>query len=409
MDYDVMILGGGIIGCALAYELSKYSLNIALIEKDYDIADDVAFINSSVVYDGVECEDNLAANLELNGNNLMEEIAKKFKIPFKRTGSLIIAQNDDEISNIENMYNKALQRGIKNIKLLTKDEVEKIEPNLNIDFKKALYSKNTASIAPFDLAISYGEVAFDNGVNFKLEEEVLEIQKLSKGYKIITNKNKFNCNIVINTTPDENFGIYSDTKRNYKKSNLNYLLIEKNSIKEFNNIVIKLGNNEDIKKVLAVPTVQGNMVFAVDAYEKINYKDTLGISLSILDEINEMDINNFYQFPYYDDSIVIDDSLIDKGYIKVIVNHYGQVTMTPYIAKIVTETIVNNIKCVLKKEFIDKRRDYYKFSELSLEERNKIIKMDKRYGKIICAGGPAGGLPPEQDKRNHGRPGQSYD
>ncbi len=162
-------------------------------------------------------------------------------------------------------------------------------------------------------------------------------------------------------------------------------MIEKNSIKEFNNIVVKLGNNENIKKILAVPTVQGSMVLAVDTYEKINYKNTLDVSALILDEINEMDINNFYQFPYYDDSIVIDDSLIDKGYIKVIVNHYGQVTMTPYIAKIVTDTIVSNIKCVLKKEFIDKRRDYYKFNELSLEERNKIINMDKRYGKIICA------------------------
>ncbi|WP_251862152.1 FAD-dependent oxidoreductase [Clostridium sp. Marseille-Q2269] len=385
MDYDVMILGGGIIGCALAYELSKYSLNIALIEKDYDIADDVAFINSSVVYDGVECENDLAAKLEMNGNKLMEQISKKFKIPFKRTGSLIIAKNDDEVAKIENMHKKALERGIKNIEILNKDEVEKIEPNLNMNLKKALYSKNTASIAPFDLAISYGEIAFDNGVNFKLEEQVLEIQKLSKGYRIITNKNKFNCNIVINTTPDENFGIYSDTKRNYKMSNFNYLLIEKNSIKEFNNIVMKLSDNENIKKILAVPTVQGNMVLAVDTYKKINYKDTLDISYTILDEINEMDINTFYQFPYYDDSIVIDDGLIDNGYIKVIINHYGQVTMTPYIAKIITETIVNNIKCVLKKEFIDKRRDYYKFNELSLEERNKIINMDKRYGKIICA------------------------
>ncbi len=115
------------------------------------------------MYDGVECEDDLAANLEFNGNKLIEGIAKKFKIPFKKTGSLVIAQNDNEVFNIENMYKKALKRGIKNIEVLTKDEVEKIEPNLNIDFKKALYSRNTASIAPFDLAISYGEIAFDNG------------------------------------------------------------------------------------------------------------------------------------------------------------------------------------------------------------------------------------------------------
>lgn len=84
MDYDVIILGGGIVGCAVSYELSKYNLNIALIEKDYDIADDVAFINSSVVYDGLECEDTLLAKLELMGNKLMPELASKFDIGFKK-------------------------------------------------------------------------------------------------------------------------------------------------------------------------------------------------------------------------------------------------------------------------------------------------------------------------------------
>ena len=83
MDYDVIILGGGIIGCAVAYELSKYSLNIALIEKDYDIADDVALVNSSVIYDGSECEDTLMAKLELSGNKQIWDIVKKFKVPFK--------------------------------------------------------------------------------------------------------------------------------------------------------------------------------------------------------------------------------------------------------------------------------------------------------------------------------------
>lgn len=384
MDYDVMILGGGIIGCSLAYELSKYSLNIALVEKDYDIADDVAFINSTIVYDGIESEDDLTAELEVKGNKLMEQISQKFHIPFKKIGSLIIAQTDEEVSKIENMYERALKRNIKNIYILNKEEISKIEPELNIDIKKALYSKNTMSIAPFDLAIAYAEIAFDNGVNFKLEEEVLKIEKLSKGYRVITNKNKFTCNIVLNTTPDENFDIDSNNRDNYNISNLNYFLFEKNHTQGFNNIIQKLQYKNTLKRILAVPTVQGSMVLVVDSYDKINYKDTLKYSSLLLNKTEEIDINTFYQFPYYDDNIIIDYSLIDKGYVKVMINHYAQVTITPYVSKMISEIVVNNINCVLKKDFIDKRREYYKFRDLSYEERQKVIAMDKRYGKIIC-------------------------
>ena len=88
MDYDVLILGGGIIGCAVAYEISKYNLNIAVIEKDYDIADDVALINTAMIYDGVESEDTLTSKLERMGNKMMDTITAKFNVPFKRCGSL---------------------------------------------------------------------------------------------------------------------------------------------------------------------------------------------------------------------------------------------------------------------------------------------------------------------------------
>ena len=76
MDYDVLILGGGIIGCAVAYELSKYNLNIAVIEKDFDIADDISFFNTSIVYDGCECKDNLISALEEMGNSMLSSITK---------------------------------------------------------------------------------------------------------------------------------------------------------------------------------------------------------------------------------------------------------------------------------------------------------------------------------------------
>ncbi|MCI2202798.1 (2Fe-2S)-binding protein, partial [Clostridium sp.] len=100
--------------------------------------------------------------------------------------------------------------------------------------------------------------------------------------------------------------------------------------------------------------------------------------------IDKNKISIFYKSKYYNDDLIIDDSLIDKGYIKVIEKNWGQITMSPAIARIVCETIVNNLNCVPKKDFIDRRREFYRFKDMSNEERNQLIKLNKKYGKIVC-------------------------
>ena len=108
MDYDILILGGGVIGCAVAYELSKYNFNIALIEKDYDIADDISFVNTSIVYDGSETSDDLVAKFEYIGNSIMEETCKKFNFPFKKIGALRVVNDDNGVRKLKEIYIFAL-------------------------------------------------------------------------------------------------------------------------------------------------------------------------------------------------------------------------------------------------------------------------------------------------------------
>ena len=122
MDYDVLILGGGIIGCSVAYELSKYNLNIAVIEKDYDIADDISLINTEIVYDGSECEDKFLSTIEHKGNSMLDEITSKFNVPFKRVGSIKIANENKAIDIIEGIYKRAKERNINDIYLMDKNE-----------------------------------------------------------------------------------------------------------------------------------------------------------------------------------------------------------------------------------------------------------------------------------------------
>ncbi len=186
MDYDILILGGGIIGCALAYELSKYNLNIAVLEKDYDIGSDTALINTATIYDGLESEDELSSKLIRKGNLMIEEYASKFNVPYKRCGSIYIAKDKEQEEFIDSMYKRAQKKKIEDVKLLEGEDIFKLEPSLDKDIKKILYIPNTGVLRSYDFALAYGEIAFDNGVKFKLEEEVESIEKLTKGFKVET-------------------------------------------------------------------------------------------------------------------------------------------------------------------------------------------------------------------------------
>ena len=389
MDYDVLVLGGGIIGCAAAYELSKYNLNIAVIEKEYDIADDISFVNTAIVYDGSETSNNVMSGLEYIGNILLEDLCSRFNVPFKRIGALRVVNDENGVLKLKEMYDRTVKRGIDGICLINGDEVKKIEPNINTDIKKGLYSKNVAIVAPYDLAIAYAEVASENGVNFRLEEEVLNIEKINRGFRVITNRNKFTCKVVINTIADE---IYINEKGVVKEKtseeeedsfkNMSYILVDSKYKNKLNNVVTQTFDKDTF--VVSTPVINGGSLIGVKSIEKTSLEDNLSYVGVMLKDLNKSIINNLFRESYDKDSIVVDDSEIDKGYISIIGTHYGKITLAPALAKMICDTLTNNLNCTLKKNFIDKRREFYRVRQMNREELNEAIKVDGRYGKIIC-------------------------
>ena len=389
MDYDVLVLGGGIIGCAAAYELSKYNLNIAVIEKEYDIADDISFVNTAIVYDGSETSNNVMSGLEYIGNTLLEDLCRRFNVPFKRIGALRVVNDENGVLKLKEMYDRTVKRGIDGVCLINGDEVKKIEPNINTDIKKGLYSKNVAIVAPYDLAIAYAEVASENGVNFRLEEEVLNIEKINKGFRVVTNRNKFTCKVVINTIADE---IYINEKGVVKEKNseaeedsfknMSYILVDSKYKNKLNNVVTQTFDKDTF--VVSTPVINGGSLIGVKSIEKTSLEDNLSYVGVMLKDLNKSIINNLFRESYDKDSIVVDDSEIDKGYISIIGTHYGKITLAPALAKMICDTLTNNLNCTLKKNFIDKRREFYRLRQMNREELNEAIKVDGRYGKIIC-------------------------
>ena len=365
------------------------NLNIAVIEKEYDIADDISFVNTAIVYDGSETSNNVMSGLEYIGNILLEDLCSRFNVPFKRIGALRVVNDENGVLKLKEMYDRTVKRGIDGICLINGDEVKKIEPNINTDIKKGLYSKNVAIVAPYDLAIAYAEVASENGVNFRLEEEVLNIEKINKGFRVVTNRNKFTCKVVINTIADE---IYINEKGVVKEKNseaeedsfknMSYILVDSKYKNKLNNVVTQTFDKDTF--VVSTPVINGGSLIGVKSIEKTSLEDNLSYVGVMLKDLNKSIINNLFRESYDKDSIVVDDSEIDKGYISIIGTHYGKITLAPALAKMICDTLTNNLNCTLKKNFIDKRREFYRVRQMNREELNEAIKVDGRYGKIIC-------------------------
>lgn len=382
MDYDILILGGGIIGCAIAYELSKFNLNISVIEKDYDICSDMPSINTESVYDGLECPDEVSSKLIRKGNLLMEQYVNRFKVPYKRCGTIYIARDESEAIKIDNMYKRAQRKNIEEVKLLVGDEILKYEPNIKGKITKALYIPNTGVVASYDLALAYGEIAFDNGVNFKLEEEVKSIEFISKGFKIKTNKNKFTSKIVIDTTGDSRLQFEDGyiSKENIDKY-MKYMIIDKKYDKLYSNILFNVSDNE---RIIVRPTIDNDTMAAYSRDENVSYDDVVKEINSLTGLIREKDIRMVRDWKFLNEPVNIQDNIIDTGYLRVNVNHYAIVTMAPALALNISKKVVDKLNCKLKKDFNDKRREYFKFKEMSNKERNDLIAVDNKYGNIIC-------------------------
>ncbi|MBU5486789.1 FAD-dependent oxidoreductase [Clostridium sp. MSJ-8] len=375
MDYDIIILGGGIAGCSIAYELSKYNFNIAVIERDSDIIDDISEVNASIIYDGSEAKEDTTALLEKEGIKLIKEACQKFYVRCKNVGLLRIATNDKEAKKIDYMYELAQDRKVEDVAIIEPNKIDNIDKALvNANIKKALYSKNVSVLNPYELAIAYGEVAADNGVNFRFDEEVINIERLNKGFNVTTNRKKFNCKVVIDT-------IYREEKDTVSNKWLTYLMIDNNVDYEFNSIV-QYKINDEIS-IYNIPAVDDINIIGIKSNHKLDRDEAIEYCKNIIRDINEKNIINIFN-EEYKDTMIIDYKNISSGYIKISGTNYSKMTLTPAFSKIISENIAKNLNAKKKKNFVDKRRELYRFKRMSDEEINDIIKVEPRYGNIVC-------------------------
>ena len=139
--YDVVVIGCGIVGAATAYELSKYQLKTAVLEKENDVADQTTKANSAIIHAGYDPEPGtLMAKLNVEGSRLAKELCQKLSVHYNQVGSFVIAFNDEEAKTVEEIYERGVKNGVPELRILSGEEALKMEPNLNPKVQCALYA-----------------------------------------------------------------------------------------------------------------------------------------------------------------------------------------------------------------------------------------------------------------------------
>ena len=268
--YDVMIVGAGVVGCAIARELSKYQVNACVVEKDEDVCNGTSKANSAIAHAGFDAKPGtLKAKLNVEGNLMMEKLSKELDFPFKQTGAFVVCVCEEDKPKLQELYDKGVQNGVKGLRILDKEETHEMEPNLTDQVVAALYAPTSGIVCPFNMTIAFAENAVENGVEFKLNTSVENISKTENGYLVETSKGTFETKAVVNAAgvyADEIHNMVSEDKLKIVARRGDYCLLDKTAGNHVSRTIFPLPN-EFGKGVLVSPTVHGNLIVGPTAMD----------------------------------------------------------------------------------------------------------------------------------------------
>lgn len=198
-EFDVIIIGGGVTGTAIARELSKYKLHTALLEANIDIGAASTKGNGGVTHSGYDPKQGtLKAKINVKGTLMIPKLSKELGFKFINTGTMTLGFNDEDIPVLKSLYENGIRNGVPGLKLIGRDEILKIEEKANPNAIMALRAPTAGVVDPFELAIAFAENAYENGVEIYRNQKVIDITK-EKGFFIIRTQNKeYKTNYIVN-------------------------------------------------------------------------------------------------------------------------------------------------------------------------------------------------------------------
>ena len=398
--HDIVILGAGVIGAFIARELSRYQLDIIVIDQENDVGNFTSMANSALIHSGYDPEPGtLKALLNVRGNAMYDQVCQELDVIFRRIGSLTVTTKEAELEVLKQLQARGAKNGVET-HILDAKQIREKEPQLSENVKYALFAPSAGIIDPFELVVHLMENALDHGVHLFLNEKIVAIKAESNGYTVTTNKQTHQGKIVINAT-----GVNADLVSELLGSNKFSIKPRKGSYFVFDHF-----DNDFLKHIIfPVPDERGKGIVVTSSYSynylvgpNSNYiddREDLGTDRETMEYIKQSALQLVPKLPF--DKVIrtfsglratpstgdfIIEPLTDyPNFINVAgIESPGLASASAIAEYVIEKYISKRIDLVAKPSFNPCIRPLNRFSRMSHEQINTLIKLDARYGHLVC-------------------------
>ena len=399
--YDIIIIGAGVTGSAVARELSRYQASVCVLEMGEDVCSGTSKANSAIVHAGFDAAaGSLMAKMNVRGNELMTQLCEDLDIPFKRNGSMVVCIHKETLSGLQDLYDRGIRNGVPDMKILSREEALEMEPNLSENVEGALYAPTGGIICPFMLNIAMAENAAQNGVEFRFNTRVEALSADEAGiWHLRTNNGEYTARYVVNAA-----GVYADVLHNMVSEHKihitprrgDYCLLDKEVGGYVSHTIFPQPTNLG-KGVLVSPTIHGNLIVGPTAVDIENREGTNTTAAGINDLIAKASdhvrnlpmrkvITSFAGLRAHEDhhEFILEEVADAPHFIDCAGIESPGLTSCPAIGEFIGGLLKDKMGLQPKEHWIAKRQGILNPQDLSLEERNELIKKNPAYGNIIC-------------------------
>lgn len=397
--YDVAVIGAGVVGGMIARRLSAYDLKICILEKKNDVATGASCANSAIVHAGFDAaEGSLKAKLNVRGSELMPEVCRELGVKYKNNGSLVIGFSDEDKQVIETLYRRGIANGVKRLEVIGVDRLRELEPNISKNAVAALWAPTGSIVCPYELTIAAVGNAMDNGADLRLNFAVSAIEDNGNFYTVRAGSDAVEAKYVINAA-----GVYSDavarmvgdTSFTVHPRRGEYILLDKESGGLVSHTIFRTPSRMG-KGILVSPTVDGNLltgptsVDMEDKDDKATTADGLGLVMKQAGENVEgirfnQTITSFCGLRAVGSTGDFIINMPTGRFVNVAGIESPGLSSAPAIAEYVEQLLFDaGMQAEKKPDYNPTRPAAHAFREMSMEEKNEVIRRDPAYGKIVC-------------------------
>ena len=398
--YDVIIIGGGVAGCAVARELARYRARIALLERAEDVCSGASKANSGIVHAGFDAAPGTAkARFNLLGNRQMGALARELDFEFARCGSLVLCLDEADRPRLEALAARGRQNGVPGLEILPGDEVRRREPMVSERCVAALWAPTGGIVCPFGLTIALAENACDNGVTFLPLTEVTAIARMEGGYRVETGRGALTARCVVNAA-----GVYADVLHNQVSARRlhitprkgDYCLLDKTAGGHVRSTIFQLPGAAG-KGVLVTPTVHGNLLLGPTATDQTDRENT-ATTAAELDFLQRRAAEGVRALPLravitafsglraHEDGgdFALGSPGDAPGFFDAAGIESPGLTSAPAIGRWLAERVAAYLGAPPRADWQPRRRGILRAASLPEEERRALIARQPAYGAIVC-------------------------